>query len=73
MLHRLTIAKINRQIEEELRLVDRAFATHQEKMEALERVAALKALFDSPTETETESTTDSLVHEICEILRTRRR
>jgi hypothetical protein len=53
MLSDMTVRKINNQIQDELRTVDSFVATHKEKMEALERIAALKALFDTPVQEET--------------------
>jgi hypothetical protein len=44
MLSNDVIAKINRQIEDELRTVGKTFADHDEKMEALERIAKLKEI-----------------------------
>lgn len=57
MLSDNNIRKINDQIKDELRTVDRAFVSHQEKMEALERIAALKALLDPPVKNETSPST----------------
>jgi beta-phosphoglucomutase-like phosphatase (HAD superfamily) len=48
MLSDNTIRRINDQIQDELRTVDSLSSTHQEKMEAIERITALKALFDTP-------------------------
>jgi hypothetical protein len=44
MLDANTVRKLNRQIEDELRTVDSALSSHQDKMEALERITKLKEL-----------------------------
>jgi len=52
MLSERNIETINCQIADELRIVGRSFTSQQEKMEAIERIAALKALIDTPAEKE---------------------
>jgi vacuolar-type H+-ATPase subunit F/Vma7 len=52
MLSQSTIDRINQQIQEELRIVEHPFKSHQEKTEAIERAAALKAILDIPKEEE---------------------
>jgi DNA-directed RNA polymerase specialized sigma subunit len=53
MLSSHTVHKINNQIQDELRIVDRFTTSHQEKMEALERIAELKKLITpQPTRSE---------------------
>jgi hypothetical protein len=44
MLSRTVIVKINRQIEDELRIVDSICSSQQDKLDAIERIAKLKAL-----------------------------
>lgn len=56
MLTEDTIRKMNDQIQEELEIVDRITYSHQEKMDALERIAKLKEILapqnhPSPDET----------------------
>lgn len=46
MLSISNVRQINRQILDELRTVDSFIASHQEKLEALERINKLKALLD---------------------------
>jgi DNA-directed RNA polymerase specialized sigma subunit len=50
MLSSHAAREINNQIRDELRIVDRITTSHQEKMEALERIAKLKQLLESPTQ-----------------------
>jgi len=52
MLSDKTIAMINKQIQDELDTIDSIVPTHQEKMEAIERIAALKALFSTKEKVE---------------------
>lgn len=52
MLSQENVKKINDLIESELRTVDRAFTDHEEKLEALERIAKLKALLSPQPSTE---------------------
>lgn len=50
MLSVSNIRKINEQILDELRTVDSICSSHQEKMEAIERIAALKKLLSEDRE-----------------------
>ena len=72
MLSQETIRKINDQIQDEIRTVNFIGSSHQEKMEAIERVKALKALFaDEPKPTVQTRTNDvaDTVREIRSIFR----
>lgn len=53
MLSDRNISDINDQIRSELREVDSMMSSNEDKMAALERIAKLKSLLDSPTESET--------------------
>lgn len=73
MLSSTNVRKINDQINDELQIVDLTFTPHKQKMEALERIAALKAILDTPVPVKPEPTTDSLIEDVARVLRDRRR
>ena len=59
MLSARNIDDINRQISRELDTVKSWASSVEDKDNALKRVAALKALLDEPTESSTETTTET--------------
>lgn len=72
MLSDRTVRKINDQIQDKLRALDHPFKTSEEKEEIRKDLIVLRDLLTPPTE-KLSTETDSIVHEICEYLRQRRR
>lgn len=65
MLSTDNIRRINRQIENELRTVNGFITSDEDKMEAIKRIAALKALLETPAEKKEQPLTrDELVSQV---------
>lgn len=74
MLSDRTVRKINDQIQDKLRRLDSIITSPEEREEIRKDLIVLRDLLTPPTEKlSTETQTDSIVHEICELLRNRRR
>lgn len=74
MLSKDNIDRINRQIRDELRTVDSICSDHQEKMEAIERIAQLKALMSTnpPAPLQLPSDRPTLADALIELVQSRR-